>query len=145
MALETTSIDRTRRSRNRSWARLVGRSARVDERCRQIGQQIADHDGDRRDQGDADDDRDVDPLDRLPGQLADAGPAAVADRPDAGHPAPVVRLDQIRFAPDGKSARSLCEKSEGGGRGELVVIRGAAWPRPFVMRRRVTDPAAVGR
>src|SRR5258707_7876973 len=43
----------------------------VDERRDDVGDQIADHDGAGRNQRDAHDDRDVDALDRLPGELAD--------------------------------------------------------------------------
>ncbi len=60
--------------------------AGVDEGRHEIGQKVAQHDGAGRDHGDAHDDRDVDALDGLPGQLADAGPAEHAfHNDDAAH------------------------------------------------------------
>src|SRR5690348_6535686 len=60
--------------------------AGIDERRDDVGQEIAEHDGEGRDQRDAHDDRDVDTLDGLPGELADAGPAEHAfDDDDAAH------------------------------------------------------------
>src|SRR4051812_7667008 len=54
---------------------LLAADARVDEWRDEVGEQVAEHDGQRRNQGDAHDDRHVDLLDGLPGELADAGPA----------------------------------------------------------------------
>ena len=54
--------------------------ARVDEGRRVISEQVADHDRNRRDQGGADRDRDVDPLNHLPGELAQTAPAEAPAR-----------------------------------------------------------------
>src|SRR5690606_27137022 len=43
----------------------------IDERGDEVGEQVAEHDGECRDQRHAHDDRNVDPLDRLPHELAD--------------------------------------------------------------------------
>src|SRR4051812_26941271 len=60
--------------------------AGIDERRDDVGEQIAEHDGEGRHQRDAHDDRNVDALDRLPRQLTDAGPAEHAfDDDDAAH------------------------------------------------------------
>src|SRR5690606_2984500 len=68
--------------------------ARIDERGDQVRDEVADDDGAGRDQRDAHDDRDVDALDRLPGELADAGPAEHAfDHDDARHEEPDVDAD----------------------------------------------------
>src|SRR5215472_10095174 len=49
--------------------------ARVNQGRHEIGEQVADDDGDGGNQRDAHDDGDIDPLNGLPGELADAGPA----------------------------------------------------------------------
>src|SRR3990172_6423790 len=48
---------------------------RIEQRIDEIGEQVAEQDGHRGDEDHPHDHRDVDDLDRLPGQLADAGPA----------------------------------------------------------------------
>src|SRR6185312_3521548 len=47
----------------------------IDEGRDDVGQKVAEHDGERRHQRHAHDDRNIDALDRLPGKLADARPA----------------------------------------------------------------------
>src|ERR1700761_8139604 len=60
--------------------------ARVDQWRDEVGQEVPEHDEDGGDDGHAHDDGDVDALDRLPGELTDAGPAEDAfDHDDAGH------------------------------------------------------------
>src|SRR5690606_34198555 len=55
---------------------------RIDEGGDDVGQQVAQHDGGGRHHRDPHDDRNVNALDRLPGQLADAGPAEHAFHDD---------------------------------------------------------------
>src|SRR6478735_11269238 len=56
------------------FARLLRADARIDEGSDDVGKQVAKHDRQRRNQCHAHDDRYVDLLDRLPGELADARP-----------------------------------------------------------------------
>jgi hypothetical protein len=90
--------------------------AGVDEGGGEVGEQVAEHDRDRRDQRDADDDRDVDPLDRLPGELADAARSGrscirVVGGPASDHAGWRTRTSRrLPRAARARSIWSMCER-----------------------------------
>jgi hypothetical protein len=68
------------RQRNPGYKRSPHLDPRIEQWRDQVGEQIGEHDGDGRDKHHAHDDGDVDALDRLSGELADAGPVRYAAR-----------------------------------------------------------------